>query len=162
MGTMVYGVVPGVNFTTSGVANTEIDALFIKPGATRNVNLSAINFGGKGTNLTSLSGIVQRVKKWTTTASSGGTGITPSPRDPGYQAAKATAGQASAGVTPGTGGPVLQVAVTCSGSGPGSWNYLNNNDVAITLEAASNMSIDLFNASGATSMVFETSCDIFE
>lgn len=162
MGQMFYGVVPGVNFTTSGVANTEIDALFIKPGATRNVNLSEITFGGKGANLTSLSGIVQRVKKWTATSSSGGTGITPSPRDPGYQAAKATAGQASAGVVSGTGGPVLQFAVTCSGSGPGSWNYLNNPDAAVTLEAAANQSVDLFNASGAVSMVFETSCTIFE
>lgn len=162
MGTMVYGVVPGVNFTTSGVANTEIDVLFIKPGSTRNVNLSQIQMQGKGVNLTSLSGIVQRVKKWTSTASAGGTGITPSPRDPGYQAAKATAGQATAGVTPGTGGPVLQLVVGCSGSGPGSWSFLNNPDVVVTLEAAATQSIDLFSSSGATSMVYETSCDIIE
>jgi hypothetical protein len=159
---MIYGVVPGVNFTTSAVANTEIDALFIKPGASRCVNLVAIALQGKGANLTSLSGIIQRVKKWTATASSGGTAITPSPRDPGAQAAKATAGQATAGVTSGTGGPVLQLVVGCSGSGPGSWSFLNNPDVAITLEGGATQSIDLFNSAGAVSMVHELSCDIME
>jgi hypothetical protein len=162
MATFFYGVVPGVNFTTSAVAGTENDVLFVRPGASRAVNLAAIAMQGKGTNLTSLSGIIQRVKKWTTTASSGGTAITPSPRDPGAQAAKATAGQASAGVTSGTGGPVLQLVVGCSGSGPGAWSYLNNPDVAITLEGGANQSIDLFSSSGAVSMVYETSCDISE
>jgi hypothetical protein len=158
----IYGVSPGVNFTTSGVANTEIDALFIRPGTGRAVNLISAQVQGKGANLTSLSGIMQRVKKWTTTASSGGTAITPSPRDPGAQAAKATAGQASAGVTSGTGGPVLQLAFGCSGSGPGSWSWLNNQDVAVTLEASADQSIDLFGISGAVSMVYEVSCDILE
>jgi hypothetical protein len=162
MATFFYGVIPGVNFTTSGVANTEIDALFIKPGATRNVNLASVSLQGKGANLTSLSGIIQRVKKWTATASSGGTAITPSPRDPGAQAAKATAGQASAGVVSGTGGPVLQLAFGCSASGPGSWSWLNNPDVAVTLESAANQSVDLFNSSGAVSLLFEVGVDIFE
>lgn len=159
----VYGVVPGVNFTTSGVANTEIDALFIKPGAAgRAVHLTGIQLAGKGTNLTSLSGIIQRVKKWTTTSSAGGTAITPSPRDPGNQAAKASAGQATAGVTPGTGGPVLQLTVGCSGSGPGQWSSLNDPNVAVTLESGADQSVDLFNASGAVSMVHEVSCEIQE
>ena len=162
MGSMFYGVVPGVNFTTNAVANTENDVLFIKPGASRAVNLTAVALQGKGTNLTSLSGIINRIKKWTATSSSGGTGITPSPRDPGYQAAKATAGQASGGVVSGTGGPVLQLVVGCSGSGPGSWSYLNNPDVAVTLEGGANQSIDLFSSSGATSMAYEASVDISE
>lgn len=157
----VYGVVPGVNFTTNAVANTEIDALFIKPG-TRNTNLISINLQGKGANLTSLSGIIQRVKKWTTTSSVGGTAITPSPRDPGAQAAKSTAGQATAGVTSGTGGPVLQLVVGCSASGPGSWSWLNNPDAAVTLEGSASQSIDIFNASGTASLAFELSCDILE
>lgn len=157
----IYGVAPGVNFTTSATPNTEIDALFIKPG-TRNVNLTSSQVQGKGANLTSLSGIMQRVKKWTTTAASGGSAITPSPRDPGAQAAKATAGQASAGVTPGTGGPVLQLAFGCSASGPGSWSWLNNPDVAVTLEGSANQSIDVFNISGVASLLFELSVDIME
>ena len=158
----VYGVVPGANFTTSGVANTEVDALFIKPGASRCVSMIAAQVQGKGANLTSLSGIMQRVKKWTTTASSGGTAITPSPRDPGAQAAKATAGQASAGVTPGTGGPVLQLAFGCSGSGPGNWSWLNNPDAAVLLEGGANQSIDFFNVSAAPSLLHELSVDIQE
>ena len=158
---MVYGVVPGVNFTTNAVANTEIDALFGKRG-TRTVLLTSVALQGKGAALTSLSGIIQRVKKWTTTASSGGTAITPSPRDPGSQAAKSTAGQASAGVTSGTGGPVLQIAFGCSASGPGSWSWLNNPDVAVVLEGSANQSIDIMNASGTASLVFELSADIQE
>jgi hypothetical protein len=158
---MIYGVVPGVNFTTSAVANTEIDALFVKPG-TRTVWMTALQVQGKGSQLTSLSGIIQRIKKWTTTASSGGTAITPSPRDPGYQAAKSTAGQASAGVTSGTGGPVLQLAFGCSASGPGSWSWLNNADVAPALEGSANQSIDAFNSSGTASLLLELSVDIME
>jgi hypothetical protein len=160
-----YGVVPGVNFTTSGIANTETDALFVRPGAavpTRNVYLTGIQLQGKSTNATSLSGIEQRIKKWTTTASSGGTAITPSPRDTASAAAKSTAGQASAGVTSGTGGPVLQLIVGCSVSGPGQWSYLNNLDVAPMLEGGANQSIDLFNIAGAVSLAFAVSVDISE
>jgi hypothetical protein len=158
---MIYGIAPGVSFTTSAVANTEIDALFIKPG-TRTIWMTAAQIQGKGANLTSLSGILQRVKKWTTTAASGGTAVTPSPRDPGYQAAKATAGQATAGVTPGTGGPVLQLVFGCSASGPGAWSALNNPDVAPCLEGSANNSVDFFNIAGAVSLVFELSCDLME
>lgn len=160
-----YGVVPGVNFTTNAVANTEIDAIFVAPKSTvptRNVNLSAIQLQGKGAALTSLSGIIQRVKKWTATASSGGTPITPSPRDSDAPAAKSTAGQASAGVVSGTGGPVLQLTVGCSASGPGSWSWLNNPDVAVTLDGGATSSIDVFNSSGQPSLLFEISLDIFE
>lgn len=157
----VYGVAPAVNFTTSATPNTELDALFIKPG-TRNVGLISIGLQGKGSNLTSLSGLINRVKKWTTTASAGGSAVTPAPRDPGAQAAKSTAGQASAGVTPGTGGPVVQLAVGCSGTGPGSWSWLNNPDSAIMLEGSANQSIDLFNSSTTPSLAHEVSCDIME
>lgn len=157
----VYAVVPAVNFTTSDIANTEVDPIWMKPG-TRNLNMIGANVQGKGANLTSLSGIVQRVKKYTTTASSGGTAITPLPRDPGAQAAKSTAGQASAGVTPGTGGPVYQLAFGCSASGPGSWSWLNNPDAAIVLEGSADQSIDVINISGQTSLNFELSVDIQE
>jgi hypothetical protein len=157
----VYGVVPGVNFTTNAAANTEIDALFVKPG-TRSLSVLSSIMQGKGANLTSLSGIIQRIKRFNTTSSSGGSAVTPSPRDSGSPAAGFTAGQASAGVVQGTGGPVLQVAFGCSGSGPGQWNWLNNQDVAIFVPGGANNSIDFFNSSGATSLVFETDCDAQE
>ncbi len=155
-----YGVVPAVNFTTSGTANTEVDALFIKPG-TRDVSIQTVNVIGKGAGLTAISGIAQRIKKWTSTASSGGSAITPSPRDPGAQASKATAGQASGGVTPGTGGPVYQCSFGSGAASPGFWNaYLP--DQVITLEGSANQSMDVFNISGTISLVFELSVDIFE
>ncbi len=158
----VYNVMPGVNFTTSATPNTEIDALFIAPG-TKTLTVMSVTMGGKGAALTFLSGIVQRIKRWTTTASAGGTAITPSPRMQTGSAAKATAGQATAGVTPGTGGPILQGLITCSGSGPGNgWNWLNNPDTAIEVDGGATQSIDLFNSSGTASMVFETAVDIQE
>ena len=157
----VYGVVPAVNFTTSGTPNTEIDALFVAPGA-RTMYLTHIQMQGKGANLTSLSGIIQRLKRWFTTAAAGGTAITPAPRAQNAPAATSTAGQATAGVTPGTGGPTPQLIVGCSASGPGSWDYLNNNDVAPEVDGSATQSLDLFNSSGTASLVFETAVDIQE
>ena len=69
------------NYTTSATPNTEIDAAFIKPGASRPVMLIALRVQGKGAGLTALSGIAFRLKQFPTTASSGGTGITPGPVD---------------------------------------------------------------------------------
>jgi len=157
----VYGVVPAVNFTTNATPNTENDALFVKPGA-RTLYLTHIQMQGKGANLTSLSGIVQRLKRFFTTASSGGTALTPAPRAQNAPAATSSAGQASAGVTPGTGGPTPQLIVGCSATGPGSWDYLNNNDVAPEIDGSATQSFDLFNSSGVASLVFETSIDIQE
>jgi len=47
--------------------------------------------GGKGAGLTAISGIAYRIKAARTTATTGGGSvITPTPKDPGAQAAKAT------------------------------------------------------------------------
>src|SRR5690242_11091512 len=99
-------------FATSASANTEIDALFVKPGA-RNIAARLLQVLGRGAGLTSLSGIAFHLKRWTSTASSAGTAITPAPHDPGAQAATATAGGGSAGVTSGTGGPVIVGLAGC-------------------------------------------------
>ena len=60
----VYSVIPAADFTTNSVAGTEIEAMFVKPGATRNVGIKGFYGGGKGTALTAISGIVQRLKKF--------------------------------------------------------------------------------------------------
>jgi len=157
----IYGVVPAVNFTTSATPNTEIDALFVKPGA-RTMAITHIQMQGKGAQLTSLSGIIQRLKRYFTTASAGGSAVTPAPRSQLAPAATSSAGQASAGVTPGTGGPTPQLIVGCSATGPGSWDSLNNNDVAPEIDGSATQSLDLFNSSGTASLVFETAVDIQE
>lgn len=148
------------NFVTSGTANTEIDAMFVKPGA-RNIAIQALIVGGKGAGLTALSGIAYRLKKWFTTASSVGTAITPSPSDPGAQACKATAAGASAGVTSGTGGPTLQCGCVSGAAGPGGW-VAPNQDSMKTLEGSATQSMDLFVASGTVSMNYEANIEHVE
>lgn len=146
--------VVSTNFTTSGTANTEVDHCFLKPG-TRNLGVQSLTVGGKGAGLTSLSGIAYRLKKYPTTASSGGTAVTPSPKDVGMQAAKATCGMsASAGVTAGTGTAVFLGGCYSGAAGPGAWAALNPDSLP-TLEGSDNKSIDLYTSSGTISLNFE-------
>ena len=158
----VYGVEVGANFTTSATPATEIDALFVKPGAGALVSMISGWMQGKMSAATVLNGIVQRIKVWTSTASSGGTGITPSPHDQRSPASSATAGQATAGVTPGTGGPALKDGFGCTATGPGAWDSLGDLNRAISLAAGATQSIDLFNSSAAASIAFETGVNIQE
>lgn len=153
------------NYATSGSANTEIDAAFIKPGSTRAVACIACRVQGKGAGLTALSGIAIRLKQWTSTASSSGTSITPRPVDNRAPAAVATAAAGAAGgtgaVTSGTGGPSVVNALGCGASGPGGW-VAPNPDAGITLDGGANKSIDLFSASGTASLNYEFSLDAQE
>jgi hypothetical protein len=153
---LFYMDVPGATQTTNASANTANDCFFIAPGASRTVWLNAIYLQGRGVQLTSISGISIRLEKWTTTASSGGTAITPSPCDPGYQAAKHTAGFSAATVTSGTGGPTLMMSLGMGTTSPDNW-IAPNLDQAYSLQAAATQSLDLFNISGATSLIFEAS-----
>lgn len=140
------------NFTTSGTINTEVDQFWLKPG-TRNAGIQGLYVGGKGAGLTSISGIAYRFKKWTTTAAAGGP-LTPTPRDPGQQACKATTGAVSAGVTAGTGGPTYVGGCVSGAAGPGGW-VAPNPDSLIVLEGSATQSIDLWSASGTISLNFE-------
>jgi len=158
---LVFSVVPGVAQATNATPNTENDSLFIKPGATRCVSLMQMLIRGAGANLTALTSIACRVKKWTTTAASAGTPITPAPRDPGFQAAKATAGYAAGGVTSGTGGPALLEAFGCSATAGGGF-VAPSADAYHTLEGAATQSIDAFVSSGLASMPYELDAAIVE
>lgn len=153
------------NYATSGTGNTEIDFAFIKPGATRAFSLIALRVQGKGAGLTALSGIAFRLKQWTSTSSSGGTGSTPQPVDNRAPAAVTTAGFGTAGgiaaVTSGTGGPNLVGGCGCGASGPGGW-VAPNPDGAITLDGGATKSTDVFSSSGTISMNFEAQAEIQE
>ena len=158
---LFYSDVPGATQTTNAVAGTANDCFFIKLGATRGVWLNAIYPTGRGALLTSISGISYRLEKWFTTAAAGGTGITPSPKDVGYQAAKHTAAFAVGAVTPGTGGPTLMLSIGSGTTSPGNW-IAPTLDQAYFLEAAATQSLDIFNVSGAAALVFELSVDTVE
>jgi hypothetical protein len=153
---LFYMDVPGATQTSNGSANTANDCFFAKPGAARTLWVNAIYPEGRGANLTSISGISYRLEKWTSTASSGGSAITPTPVDPGYQAASHTAGFSASTVTSGTGGPTLLMSIGSGTTSPGNW-IAPNLDMAYSLQAGDNKSIDVFNISGAISLVFEMS-----
>jgi hypothetical protein len=145
-------------FTTSATPLTEIDSVFIKPGTARQIAIILLQVLGRAAGATTLSGIAYRLKRWTTTASSGGTAITPAPHDPLAPAASATAAGLSAGVTSGTGGPVM-VALAGSGvGGPGGW-AARDADSANVVDAAAAQSVDLFVASGTASLSYEAAID---
>ena len=158
---MFYTLVPGAIQTTNATPLTANDCFFVKPGATRTVWIKSIYPEGRGALLTSISGITYRLEKWFTTAAAGGTGLTPSPNDVGYQAAKHTSGWAVATVTPGTGGPTLMLSLGSGATSPGNW-IAPTLDEGYALEAAATQSLDIFCASGAASMNFELSVGTVE
>jgi len=158
----VYGILPGALQTTNATPNTENDCFFIAAGsAGRATSLQQLSVHGKGAGLSTISGITFRLKKWFTTASSGGTAITPAPRDGTVQASKCTAGYAVATVTSGTGGPTLLLSIGCGAAGPGGW-VAPNQDSCPLVEAGSADSLDIFNASGTASLNFELSAEVIE
>ena len=158
---LFYTDVPGAIQTTSASPLTANDCFFIAPGAARTVWLNAIYPSGRGATLTAISGITYRLEKWFTTASSGGTAITPSPNDPGYQAAKHTAGFSASTVTSGTGGPTLMLSIGSGTTSPGNW-VAPTPDQGYSLQAAATQSLDIFNVAGAASLNFEMSVGAWE
>lgn len=154
---LFYTSVPGAIQTTNATPLTANDCFFIKPG-TRSIWVNALYPTGRSAADTSITGITYRLEKWTTTASSAGTAVTPSPNDVGMQAAKASAGWAVATVTSGTGGPTLLLSIGSGASSPGPWMVpLSALDQAYTVEGSATQSIDVFCASGVASKNFELS-----
>jgi hypothetical protein len=155
---MVYGLslATAGNVTTSGSANTEVGTFSIKPGI-RNAGLQALYVIGKGAGLTAISGIVHRIASFVT-ASTAGTGVTPAPKDPGMQAAKATviSGQTIAGSV-----RTNHLSIGCGAAGPGGW-VAPNPDSLIVQQGGGISSADAINASGTTSLTFEWSAEMQE
>ncbi len=158
---LFYNVAPGALQSTNASANTANDSLFIAPGALRGFGISAVYPQGRGANLTNISGITYRLQKWTSTASSGGTSITPTPKEAGYSAASETAGFSASAVTSGTGGPTLLLSIGSGTTSPGNWQT-RTYDEALRLYASETKSIDVFNISSAVSLPYEISLDTFE
>ncbi len=138
------------NFTTSATPATEVEAFSLKAGV-RNAYMKEIQLQGKAAALTAISGIAVRCIKWGT-ASTGGTGTSAVPADPGYQAMKATA------VTlPSSGSTRTNRFITgCSGGGPGGWVAPDQESYEV-LEGGGALGISLLDVSGTASMVFEAS-----
>src|SRR5271156_4060888 len=150
---LFYNVAPGAIQTTNASANTTNDALFIAPGSLRGFGISAIYPQGRGANLTNISGITYRLVKWTSTASSGGSSITPTPKEAGYAASSETAGFSASAVTPGTGGPTLIMSIGSGTTSPGNWQ-VRTYDESPRLYAGETKSMDILNVSSAVSLSY--------
>jgi hypothetical protein len=157
---LFYTIVPGATQTTNATGGTENDCFFVKPG-TRTIWVNGVQPAGKANAASTISGITYRLKKWTTTASSAGTSVTPTPNDIGYQAAKQSAAYSASALTSGTGGPTLLLSLGTGTSTPGPW-ITDNLDRAYALEGSATQSIDVFNSSPAASQVFEMSVHTVE
>lgn len=155
-----YGVAPTVAtfLTTSGSANTELPNLALRQ-ATRNCLVTSILVGGRGSALTTISGVEWRVRRWTT-AGSGGTSITPAPRAIGTTAST-TAVSSESAITAGTVSGAYQVSFSCGAAGPGGWTA-RNNDYGLLLEAGSSDEFDLNSLSTTTSLNVQVSAEIEE
>jgi hypothetical protein len=154
------------NFQSSSSANTSLDQIFHKPGASRPVSIVAVRAGGKASALTNLNGVTLRGGAWTTTASTsvGGTSTTPNPKNNLAPACVATAGMATAvgsTITSGTGGPLYFGMLTFGASGPNNWSSMNIEDVPL-LDGNASRSLDIFSSSPLASAAFEAEVDIQE
>ena len=152
-----YTDVPGAIQTTNAAALTANDCFFVTPGA-RTVWVNAIYPTGRQASATSITGITYRLEKWFTTASSGGTALTPSPNSDAYVAAKHTAGWAVGAVVSGTGGPTLMLSIGSGTTTPGNWIMpLSALDMGYDLAGSATKSLDIFCVAGAASQNFELS-----
>lgn len=142
------------NIATNGSANTETDVLFLEPGTnTRGAAIQAIYVIGKGAGLTAISGISFRCVTFGT-ASTSGTSITPTPKDPGMEAAKTTVKSApTAGST-----RTQRVIFGCGAAGPGGWVAPNQDSLEVLIGSATN-SFDVMSVSGTVSLNFELSLE---
>lgn len=156
----VYSVegAPATPYATSGTANTEDPTLVLRQ-ATRGVDLTALFVHGRGSALTAITGIGYRVRRWTT-AGTGGTAITPSPRRIGTTASTTAADKVTA-ITPGTISGAYQLAIGCGAAGPGGW-VARDQDSAIHLEGGGSDELDINSVCGGVSFLHHVSAEIAE
>lgn len=150
-----YSITPGATQTTNAAGNTPNDCMYLVPGAA-SVWMTGYIPHGFGNALTALTAIGYRFEKWTSTASSGGSALTPAPDNPSYRASKATAGFSASTVTSGTGGPTLLGSIGTGPTSPNQWvSQRADFTDAYGLDASATMSIDIFNVCPGSSFVFE-------
>lgn len=156
----IYGVdgAPATPYATHATPNTEDPTLVLRQAA-RGMELQAIYVHGRGAGLTALTGIGYRVRRWTT-AGTGGTAITPSPRMIGTTASTTAADKVTA-ITPGTVSGAYQLGFGCGAAGPGGW-VAPNPDSCIKLEGGGADELNVNSVAGVASMLHHVSAEIIE
>lgn len=149
---------PGVS-TCSATPNTETGAISFKPAITlpaRTGALQAAYVVGRGSALTSISGIVFRIIRCTT-ASTAGTGTTPNPKDKDAPAATMTA---VTGQTISSTGRTNHVIFGCGAAGPGGWVAPNPDSCVMIVPVVTTApSVDIVAASATASLTYEFSAE---
>jgi hypothetical protein len=148
---------PG-NTTTNSSAGTANNTFSIKTGAA-NCALQSMYVIGKANGATSIAGIVHRIIHYAT-ASTSGTGITPTPKDSRLQGVLAAKATVVSGATIGS-TATNKVVFGCGLAGPGGW-VAPNPDSLESMIASGSDSLDALNASGVVSAPFEWSGEIVE
>lgn len=156
----VYAVegAPATPYATHATPNTEDPTLVLRQ-AVRGCDLQAVYALGRGASLAAITGIGYRVRRWTT-AGSGGTAITPSPRRIGTVASTTAADKVSA-ITAGTVSGAYQLGFGCGAAGPGAW-VAPNLDSCIHLEGGGADELDINSVCGVTAMLNHVSAEIIE
>ena len=150
--------IPGV-VTTNGTPNTENNTFSIKPGVA-SVALQSMYSTGRGSALTSISGIIHRIVQFAT-ASTSGTAITPTPKD-NTRISAATATVVSAATTAAAGTNRTNKVIFGHGAaGPGGW-VAPNPDSLESQKGGGSGSTDALNASATASLTFEWSAELAE
>lgn len=156
----VYAVegAPATPYATHATPNTEDPTLVLRQ-AVRGFNIVAILVQGRGVQLTSITGIGYRLRRWTTVGT-GGTAVVPNPRRVGTTASTTAADKVSA-ITAGTVSGAYQAAFGCGAAGPGGW-VARDEDSKIHVEGTSADEIDINSVCGVASMLHHVSADIEE
>jgi hypothetical protein len=155
-----YGIegAPATPYATHATPNTEDPTLVMRQ-AVRGFDIQAIYVVGRGANLTALTAIGWRLRRWTT-AGSGGTAVTPSPRRIGTTASTTAADKVTA-ITAGTVSGAYQLGFGCGAAGPGGW-VAPNADSTIHVEGGGADEIDINSVCGVASMLNHVSVEILE
>lgn len=155
----VYGVgQAGTDYQTSGTADTEVIWAALRE-ATSGFKLIGMFVAGKAVAATVLNGIGHHVRRWTT-AGTGGTAVTPSPRVDTAPAANTTAGLGAP--TAGTVSGAIQLSIGHGASGPGGWVARDEN-AKITVTPGTADELAAYSITGGTTALdFSGSFEIEE
>jgi hypothetical protein len=154
----VYSVDSGVTYSTHATPSTE-DPTIVCRQATRGFDITGLYVAGRSSAATSITGIGYRLRRWTT-AGSGGTTVTPSPRRIGTTAST-TAVDKQTAITAGTVSGAYQLSIGCGKAGPGGW-VARDADSAIHVEGGSADEIDINSIAGEASLSHQVSVEIAE
>lgn len=155
----VYDVQAGVQYTSHATPGTEDPTIVLRQ-ATGGFNVQGASCTGKAAAATSITGIAFRVRRWTT-AGSGGTSVTPSPRNGRAPAATTTAVDKQSAITAGTVSGAYQLGFGCGKAGPGGW-MARDADSMIHVEAGGADELDFNSIAGEASLNFELALEINE